>query len=146
LIIAARQKGIPVIYTNDAHHKNKDSELLLWGDHAIKGTKGAQVIDQLKPAKNDNVIKKHHYSGFCETNLDSLLKKLKVDTLIIVGLQAHLCVWHTVADAYQHGYKIIIPQDAINSFTKNDWSNSVKYFKKYYGAQITTVNGIIKEF
>jgi nicotinamidase-related amidase len=29
LIIAARQKGIPVIYTNDAHHKNKDSELLL---------------------------------------------------------------------------------------------------------------------
>ena len=38
LLRVAREKGVPVIFCNDAHLKNVDHELKLWGDHAIAGT------------------------------------------------------------------------------------------------------------
>jgi nicotinamidase-related amidase len=146
LLKQARQKHIPIFYVNDEHHKNIDHELKLWGNHAIKGTKGAQVITQLKPALGDVVIPKRHYSAFFETTLPSMLKNKKIDTLVIVGLQAHICVAHTIADAYQHGYKIIIPKDATTSFVKKDYEASLKYFQQVYNAKITTINQLIKEF
>ena len=49
LIDAARVRGIPVIYSNDAHLPELDREFDIWGSHAVAGTKGAQVIDKLKP-------------------------------------------------------------------------------------------------
>jgi nicotinamidase-related amidase len=101
MLLIARKKHIPIIYTNDAHSKNKDKELKLWGEHAIKGTEGAQIIPELKPTKSDIIIEKHHFSGFFQTKLQQILSKLKIDTLIIVGLQTHICVLHTIADAYQ---------------------------------------------
>ena len=48
LLDAARKAGVPVIFCNDAHIKGVDWELKLWGDHAIVGTKGAEVIPELK--------------------------------------------------------------------------------------------------
>ena len=48
LLDAARAAGVPVIFCNDAHIKGIDRELALWGDHAIAGTKGAEVIPELK--------------------------------------------------------------------------------------------------
>ena len=47
LLDAARQKGVPVIFCNDAHIKDIDRELALWGDHAIAGTPGAEVIPEI---------------------------------------------------------------------------------------------------
>lgn len=44
---AARESGIPVIFSNDCHIKGVDKELEFWGDHAIAGTKGAEVIPDL---------------------------------------------------------------------------------------------------
>jgi nicotinamidase-related amidase len=77
--------------------------------------------------------------------LHPLLQKLKVDTLIVVGIYTDLCVAHTIGDAYQWGYKIIIPKDATNTFTKQKYLASLKYFKENYNAQITTVDEIVKK-
>ena len=44
---AARAHGVKVVYCNDAHIKGVDHELKLWGDHAIAGTHGAQIIPEL---------------------------------------------------------------------------------------------------
>ena len=49
LVQGARHAKIPVIYCNDAHIKGIDRELEIWGDHALVGTEGAEVIDELKP-------------------------------------------------------------------------------------------------
>jgi nicotinamidase-related amidase len=73
-IQAARKYKIPVVYGNDAHYE-RDSEVVhKWGRHAIKGTKGAQVIPELKPTEKDYLVEKRTYSGFYETGLDPLLR------------------------------------------------------------------------
>lgn len=146
LINFARKNNIPIFYANDNHISGVDYELKLWGDHAIIGTDGAKVIDELKPSKKDYIINKHCYSGFFQTDLHWILKQLGITSLIITGLHTHLCCRHTSADAYQYGYEIIIPKDATNSFTENDYQYGLDYLKQYYNVKITTVDEIIKKY
>ncbi|MCR4910793.1 MAG: cysteine hydrolase, partial [Bacteroidales bacterium] len=62
LLGAARKAGVPVIFCNDCHLKGIDRELKLWGDHAIAGTPGAEVIPELGLCKSDYVVPKRRYS------------------------------------------------------------------------------------
>lgn len=146
LLRGAREKGVPVIFCNDAHLKGIDHELKLWGDHAIAGTKGAEVIPELELCEKDYVVPKRRYSGFFHTDLDLLLKELGVDTVILTGLHAHMCVRHTAADAYQLGYGIVVAKDATDSFTEEDYLYGIKYLKEVYGAEITDVDSLVKTF
>lgn len=145
LIKVAREKGVPVIYSNDAHLP-KDFELKKWGGHAIKGTEGAKVIPELKPEKGDYIIEKRVYSGFFETGLDLLLRNLGIDTLILTGLHANICVRHTAADAFFRGYKIIVPKDATEAFTEKDYKEGLEYMKNIYGAEILSTDELIESW
>jgi len=104
LIETARKHNVPVIYSNDAHLAEDMEVVRKWGKHAIKGTKGAEVIPQLKPAKKDYIVDKRTYSGFYETGLDPLLRSLYkgegAKAVILGGLHTNICVRHTAADAF----------------------------------------------
>jgi len=141
----ARNKEIPVIYSNDAHLP-VDFELKKWGDHAMKGTKGAEVIPELKPAKSDYLLEKRTYSGFFETGLDLLLRKLKVDTIVLTGLHANICLRHTAADGFFRGYKIIVPKDATEALSQQEYQQGLEYLRKVYDARIIETNEIIKRW
>jgi len=145
LIETARKHGVPVIYSNDAHLPT-DFELKKWGEHAMKGTLGGEVIPELKPVKGDCVMEKRAYSGFFETGLNSLLQGLQVDTLILTGLHANMCVRHTAADAFFRGYKIVVPNDATEAFTEKDYKEGLKYLKNVYNAEITETDKVIKNW
>ncbi len=148
LLNGAREKGVHIIYCNDAHLKGVDHELKLWGDHAIVGTKGAEIIPELAAHEQDYIVPKRRYSGFFRTDLELLLKELDVDTVIMTGLHTHMCVRHTSADAYCLGYKVVVASDATDSFTKEDYDIGIKYLKEVYGAEVYTtdelLNGVIE--
>ena len=143
LIEGLREKGVPVIYSNDAHLKGVDHELKFWGEHAIAGTKGAEVIPELSPKEGDYVVPKRRYSGFFQTSLDLLLRELGVDTVILGGLHTHMCVRHTAADAYMLGYNVVVASDCTDSFTKEDYEYGIKYLKDTYGATVLTSKEIL---
>jgi len=150
LIDTARKHRIPVIYGNDAHLPEDMEVVRKWGKHAIKGTKGAEVIPELKPTEKDYVVEKRTYSGFYETGLDPLLRSLYhgegVKTVILGGLHTNICVRHTAADAFFRGYEIIIAKDGVEAFTKEDHEQGLKYLKYVYNAKTMTVDEIVKEF
>lgn len=150
LIEAARTKNIPVIYVNDAHFPQDLEVTRKWGEHAIKGTKGAEVIPELQPAPKDYVLEKRTYSGFYETGLDPLLRSLNngegVKTVILCGLHTHICVRHTAADAFFRGYRIVIVKDGVEAFTDEDQAQGLKYLNQVYGAQILTTDEVIADF
>lgn len=145
LLDFARKKRIPVIYTNDTHLPGIDEEFELWPAHALVGTKGAEVIDELKPEKGDYVIQKRRYSAFFGTHLDLLLRELKVDTLVLVGLGTNVCIQNTAADAFFRGYRIIVPEDCVEATTEEAHKNAIEYMKTIYGCKITNVDKLMKE-
>ncbi|MEM2104979.1 MAG: isochorismatase family cysteine hydrolase [Candidatus Bathyarchaeia archaeon] len=150
LIEAARKHGVPVIYSNDAHYPQDVEVVEKWGKHAIKGTKGAEVIPELKPTAKDYVVEKRTYSGFYETGLEPLLRSLYkgegAKAVVLGGLHTNICVRHTAADAFFRGYKIIIAKDGVEAFTQEDHEQGLKYLEYIYNAKIMTVDQIIKEF
>lgn len=150
LIADAHKSKVPVIYSNDAHLLIDEEVVERWGKHAIKGTKGAEVIPELKPTQKDYVLEKRTYSGFHETGMDMLLRDLYrgegVKTVILTGLHTHICVRHTAADAFFRGYKIIVAEDGVEAFTQEDHEQGLKYLKNVYNAKITKIDQIIKEF
>jgi len=146
LLDAAREAGIPVIFCNDCHLPKIDRELALWGDHAIIGTPGAEVIPELNLCEKDYVVPKRRYSGFFQTDLDILLKELGVDTVIMTGLHAHMCVRHTSADAYMLGYDVVVAKEATDSFTEEDYTYGIAYLKTCYGADAYTDDELIAAF
>ncbi|WP_287586873.1 isochorismatase family cysteine hydrolase [Candidatus Borrarchaeum sp.] len=145
LLNAAREHDLPVVYCNDAHLQY-DSELKKWGPHAMKGSKGAEVIPELDPTPNDYIIEKRTYSGFFETGLDSLLRDLHSDTVIITGMHTNICDRHTAAGAFFRGYKIVIASDGTGTFTKEEHEQGLKYLEDIYNAKINSTNEIIDSF
>ncbi|MGQ9623910.1 MAG: cysteine hydrolase family protein [Candidatus Bathycorpusculaceae bacterium] len=150
LVEAARKQNIPVIYSNDAHYPQDHEVVQRWGKHAIKGTKGAEVIPELAPSAKDYIVEKRAYSGFFETGLDPLLRSLYkgegVKTVILCGIHTNICVRHTAADAFFRGYKIIIAKDGVEAFTQEEHEQGLKYLRDVYNAKLMAVDEIIKEF
>jgi len=142
---ACRAKGIPVIYSNDLHLKGIDKELDIWGEHAIEGTEGAEVIPELKPKNGDYVVPKRRYSGFFATGLDLLLRELNVDEVILTGLHANLCVRHTAADAYFRNYRITVPEDGVEALSQKEYDEGIKYLRKFYGTRMVKTAELIDE-
>lgn len=150
LIAAARKSNVPVIFSNDAHLLIDEEVVERWGNHALKGIKGAEVIPELHPQKKDYIVDKRTYSGFHETGLDMLLRSLyhgeSVKTVILTGLHTNICVRHTAADAFFRGYKIIVAKDGVEAFTEKTQKEGLEYLKDIYNAKILTVDKILKGF
>ncbi len=143
LVAKAHEKGIPVIYANDCHTPEIDHEFKVWGPHAVEGTKGAEVVPELTPAEKDYIVPKKRYSAFYGTSLEMLLKELGVDTVIITGWQADCCCRHTAADAFFRGYDIVIPEEATDTDTLENYLAGLAYLKKNYGADVCKTEDVL---
>lgn len=144
LLNFARENKIPFVYVNDAHLPNVDVEFDVLPQHAVAGTWGAQVVDELKPKESDFVLQKRRYSAFQGTDLDQLLRELKVDTLILTGVVTDICIQHTAADAFFRGYNIIVPEDCVEAINEQTQKAALDYLKRVYGCEITTADEIMK--
>ena len=125
----ARKEKIPIFYICDAHKKD-DPEFKVWPPHAIQGTKGQEVIEELKPQKNDFIIFKTTYSGFYKTNLEKLLRKLKIEELIITGILTNICVLYTAVDALMRGFKVEIPEGTVAGLNPDDEKFALRQIKE----------------
>ena len=148
LLEKARQKDIPIFYCNDEHLPIDTYELKLWGPHAMKDSDGAKVIDELRPSANDYIVPKRRYSSFDGTSLDNSRGETYngkgADTIIMTGVHTHICVKHTVYDAFVRGYDLIVAEDGVEAFTGDDHVAGLKYMKQNYGAKIEKVSDILE--
>jgi nicotinamidase-related amidase len=143
LLDYARKNNWVVVYSNDAHLPG-DPEEKVWGVHAQAGSKGAEVIKELSPKKEDYILGKRTYSSFYETGLDLILREHGVEDVIITGQHTHICVRHTSADAFARNYNIIVPEDCVESFTDKDHNEGLEYLKMCYKAEIMKTKDLIK--
>jgi len=145
LLAHARKQRVPIVYATDAHMPNVDPEFDVWGSHAVAGTWGAEIVEELKPKKGDFRVLKRKYSAFQGTDLDQLLRELKVDTVVLAGVVTDICIQHTAADAFFRGYKIIVPRNCVEAIDAPTQEAAIKYLRKAYGPEITTSKELMKK-
>jgi nicotinamidase-related amidase len=108
LVAFAHEKGIHVVFLQEAHRKN-DADFRVRPVHAVKGTWGSDFIDALRPdeAKGDYVVQKRRHSGFTYTDMDLYLREEKIDTVVVTGCWTNVCVRSTASEALYHAYNVI---------------------------------------
>ena len=136
-------KGLPVIFSCDAHIPAYDKEIELWGEHGIAGSEAAKPLAAFKIQDTDIVIPKRRYNGFFGTDLDLTLRELGVDTLITVGCDTNICVLQTLAGAYYNGYKTVVAADACATFLIGTQEAGLEYFSRCYDSRVVTTDTVL---
>lgn len=133
----ARRERKPVIYICDVHEPDdKEFSKFGWPAHAVKGTKGSEIVSELKPAEDDFIIEKTTYSGFYNTKLNEILKYLKIDALRLTGCVTHICVMFTASDAVLRDYKVTVVKDAVAGLSREDHEAALRIMKNVLGVRI----------
>jgi nicotinamidase-related amidase len=136
-IEAARKEGNPVIYVCDAHDTDdKEFAKFGWPAHAVKDTKGAEVVDDLKPVEGDTVIVKNTYSSFYGTELDDTLKKLGVESLRLTGCVTHICVMSAASEAVLRDYGVSVVLDGVAGLAREDHDAGIRIMKNVLGVKL----------
>ena len=130
LIEWGRKKGIKIIYALDSRYP-EDSifERLKMKKHCIKGTEDIEILEPIKPTRNDIVVEKRMLSAFFATDLDFTLRETNIRQLIIAGVAAEACVLKTALDAFELGYDVLIPIECINSLSEKRFNAALTIFK-----------------
>ena len=89
-------------------------------EHCSRRGRGREVVELLRPEKNDYFVLKPKHSGFFSTTLETLLRYLETQTLILTGIAGNFCVLFTANDAYMRDFNLFVPSDCTVSNTKKE--------------------------
>jgi ureidoacrylate peracid hydrolase len=103
------------------------------------GSWAAAIVDDLNVEAGDLAIDKYRMSGFVDTPLDSVLRNLRVDTLLFCGVNADQCVLNTLTDAANLGYDVIMIEDAVGTTSPSYCLDATFYnVRQCYGFTATS--------
>lgn len=85
--------------------------------YCVPGTWGNEIVDGIKPEKDDLIVSKFRNSAFFNTQLDLILRRLGVKTVILCGTQYPNCVRGTANDAMSYDYETVVCTDASSAKT-----------------------------
>ena len=141
LLDLARESGVKVVFTQDTHDEG-DPEWEIWPEHVRRGTWGWEIIGELQPLENELVVRKVRYDAFYGTSLDHFLRVWGVDTLVICGTVANICVHYTAASAALRWYEVVIPRDATSALDPFDLEASLRQTSFLFTGKITQSAGV----
>ena len=94
----------------------------------VKGSWGAQIVDELTPAPADIVIEgKRGLDTFASTNLDFILRSKGITTIALGGFLTNCCVESTMRTGYENGYRVITLRDCVAATSLEEHENALKY-------------------
>lgn len=147
LIIMCRNAGIPVFFTQAVREASgidvltnthqilpkSREERIMKRPICIRGTWDADIVEDVKPVETDHIVIKRRDSAFHDTEIGVWLRSIRVDTLILCGIDTSICVETSLRDAFNIGYDIILVSDATASSNRKHYESTLENVKDYYG-------------
>lgn len=119
LLKAARAGGAPVVFTTIAYDAGGLRAAAAFIDKSpglrmlTPGSRWVQIDERIAPAEGEAVLHKLFASAFFGTAFGALLAAEGCDSVIVTGASTSGCVRSTVVDALQHGYRVMVPREAV---------------------------------
>ncbi len=87
----------------------------------------AEFVEEARPKEGDIVITKRQWGAFYGTELDLQLRRRHIDTIFLCGISTNIGVEMTAREAFQHGYNLVLVEDAMGAMAKEEHDASVKF-------------------
>ena len=119
LLRECRAAGFPVVYTTVAYDEEARRTAAVFIDKVPAlltleaGSRCVEIDPRIAPLPGEPVLTKLFASAFFGTELQSLLAAAGCDTLVVTGASTSGCVRATAVDALQHGYRPVVPREAV---------------------------------
>lgn len=119
VVDAAHDADVPVVWSRVVYRHPDAVDAGMWTTKMpalrdwIEGSREVELDDRCHVADGDHILDKRHASCFHETELNSMLTALAVDTVIVCGCSTSACVRETAADANAYGYHSIVPEQCV---------------------------------
>jgi nicotinamidase-related amidase len=152
---AARTARIRVFYALHRRYRLGDYETwtsvapiqkAAWSSKAFAhGTWGGEIRPEFAPQAGDIVASEHWCSsGFANTDLDLLLKRHRIQRLIVIGLIAHTCVEATVRFAAELGYEVTMVRDATADYSDKHMEAALDVNMPSYATAIVSARHVVE--
>ena len=109
LVEKARHEDVPVVWVQHSD------------DETVKGSDGWRIVPELAPGATEPVVAKNYGDAFEDTTLESVLSRLRVGRLVVVGAQTDACVRSTLHGAFTRGYDATLVSDAHTTEDHTAW-------------------------
>jgi len=132
LLTAFREAGLLVVHTREGHLPDlsdcppskltRGAPSMRIGDPGpkgrilIRGEEGHGIVDELAPVDGEPVVDKPGKGAFYATDLDALLARHGVRSLVVTGVTTEVCVHTTVREANDRGYECLVVSDCVGSY------------------------------
>jgi gluconolactonase len=147
---ACRKAGIPVIHVwyvvEDGSRGLKLNAPLFEGvqgtNALVKGSWGAQPVPGLERQEGDFLVEKMRMSGWQDTTLESLLRGLDRDQVIVTGAWTNMSIEHTARTGADKGYFMFVPEDCCSTMNA-DWHNASINYALQNVSTVTSCDAVV---
>ena len=151
LIAECRNLGVPVIWVRldssapygglllEKYPSLREQQVLYKGTHSFD-----LFSDMPAPLENEFHIVKHKYDAFHRTDLDTLLRNIGADTVIITGVTTNCCCESTARSAFEHDYKVAFTSDGTAAFEQRLHEATLGTVRELFG-RVLSVDEVIRE-
>ncbi len=153
LLRAAREAGLFIVHTQIV--RDDDPSHYMWKIHKVvprtfqavsgasetplvPGSWGAETHDELAPAEGEHVLVKRAFSSFYQTDLELMLRRRGIRTVIIAGTVTYACVLHTAFDANVRDFDVVMPSDGVASWAADLQDPTLRIVDLILGASVST--------
>jgi maleamate amidohydrolase len=146
----ARAAGLPVVFTTVSYGEGDKQTAAAFIDKIPAlltleaGTRWVEIDPRIAPRDDEPVLNKLFASAFFGTALSSFLTANGCDSLIVTGASTSGCVRATVVDAIQHGYRPIVPREAVGDRNPNAHAANLYDIETKYG-DVVSVDDLIAQ-
>jgi isochorismate hydrolase len=146
LIDFYRKAKLPVIFTKHSLKYNEEPGIMgrWWNDVIREADKLSKIVPALEPLDSEVVIRKTRYSAFHGTELEEVLYKNNVKSVVITGVMTHLCCETTARDAFMRDYEVFFAVDGTATQNEELHISSLRTLSHGFCVPVTTDEILLK--
>ena len=146
LLDGFRAAGLPVAFTTVAYDEagRKAAEAFIAKVPALlaleAGSPWTEIDPRIAPRSDEPVLTKLWASAFHGTTFATFLTAHRCDSLVVTGASTSGCIRATAVDALQHGYRVLVPRDAVGDRNADAHDANLYDIDTKYGDVVTTAD------
>lgn len=151
VVTAVRSGGGMVVYTRAVHRPGYPDliantplfAMIAEREAFLEGAPKTQTIDELAPEPDDLVVDHVRLTGFFGTELDTVLRRRGVETVLFTGVATNLSVAGTAFEAVNYGYRTVLVSDACTAATDEVHRASLVALDQL--CEVTTTEEVVRQ-
>ena len=140
LIDEARRIGLTIVYIRTIHSEWTDTPSWIFRTSqksglstCREGSWGAEFYEGIEPLASERIVIKHRYSGFINTDLNTVLKARNVQSVLVGGVATNVCVETTARDAYMFDYYVTMIEDCSAAYDAKLHMGTLENMRRHFG-------------